>query len=440
MLKYLIIASVFWFNPLVSNIDILPDLFGYLLVLKSFYKSSYVYECASELCQSAKKMCIISGVKIFTIFMVSSLDITMSLLFSFCFGAIELIFGIPFFVKLFETVLYIVPVENSYVHKREARVRIFTIIAFAVRLVLAVLPDLTALSLDGAFSYDASVSYLRFRPLFILFSVIISLVVAIIWLVKFIRFMKKAITAEVVERCQNDYLNRAGNNKALLSAKNSIRAVISTAIGALFIFDFTWEYTSVDIFQDFVVTLVAVCALLFLAYKKIYRLDKAFIALIGAFSVHVGADIFEMVANINYFEKYNVQSVFKTANAERLYRLVSLSAALAVLALIASTFLVLLIFRKNARANILANKKLFSEIDIDYYLNEFDKRTKKHLLIVFIISAVYALVYILSVVLKPYAEWMTLLNIVLEIAYIISFIATSLYIHDEVYKRILIFA
>ena len=102
MLKYIILASVFWFNPLISNVDILPDIVGYLFILKAFSKVSYVYSVADELCTCAKKMCIISGVKLFSIFMISSLDPTMFLLTSFSFGLIEAIFGIPFFIKLFK--------------------------------------------------------------------------------------------------------------------------------------------------------------------------------------------------------------------------------------------------------------------------------------------------------------------------------------------------
>ena len=44
--KYLVIAAVFWFNPLVSNVDILPDILGYLLVLKAFSRASYLYSYA----------------------------------------------------------------------------------------------------------------------------------------------------------------------------------------------------------------------------------------------------------------------------------------------------------------------------------------------------------------------------------------------------------
>ena len=440
MLKCLIIASIFWFNPLVSNIDILPALVGYLLVIKAFSKASYVYECASELCTSAKKMCIISGVKIFTITMVTSLDLTMSLLLSFTFGVIEAIFGIAFFIKLFETLMYLVPVENEKAHKRERSIRIFTISAFVSRLVLAMLPDLTALSLDGAFSYSADLSYARFRPLFIVFSVVISFTISTIWLVKALRFFDTAVKKEVVEKCNNDFLNRTGNNKALISAKNSIRAVVLTAVGALFIFDFTWEYTSVDILQDFAFTAIAVLALAFLAFKKIYSFDKYFGILACIFAMHVGADVFEMVANSQYYEKFSISSVNSSSMAERMYSAVCWSALLSVIMLCVSTLFVLIIMKRNARARICENSKLFSEIDIDYYLNEYDKRTLKNFKIVLVISVLYAIVYVLSVALKPYAEWMVLLNIVFEIAYIISFIASSLYIYDEVYKRIATFA
>ena len=68
MLKYLILASVFWFNPLISNIDFLPDFIGYLLLIKAFSKASYFSTYAEDVCISAKKMCIITGVKVLTIF------------------------------------------------------------------------------------------------------------------------------------------------------------------------------------------------------------------------------------------------------------------------------------------------------------------------------------------------------------------------------------
>ena len=440
MLKYLIIASICWFNPLVSNIDILPDLIGYLLVLKAFSKASYVFDNAADLCSSARKMCIVSGVKMLTVFMVSSLDVTMSLLLSFTFLVIELIFGIPFFLNLFKAVMYYVPVENMQSHQRENGAKQFTIIALISRLFLAFLPDLTALSLDGAFSYDTDLSYLRFRPLFIVLSVIISLAISTIWLIKFIRFLYVTVTKSVDEKYNSESVIAKNNNKALIFAKNNIRALVLVAIGSLFIFDFTWEYTSADIFQDFVLALVTVASLLYLAIKKIYRIDKFFYYLLGAFVMQLFADVFETVANVKYFEKYNLQSINSLSKAERLYSIVSWSALASVVTLVASTLLILVVLKKNARNEINNNSKLFSEIDIDYYLKEYDRRISKRIITVFAISILYSVVYVLSVSLKLYAEWLVLLNSVLEIVYIIAFISAILYIYDEVYKRIVTFA
>ena len=71
MLKYLILASIFWFNPLISNVDILPDFIGYLLLIKAFSKASYLSDYADDVCVSAKKMCLVTGVKVLSIFIVS---------------------------------------------------------------------------------------------------------------------------------------------------------------------------------------------------------------------------------------------------------------------------------------------------------------------------------------------------------------------------------
>ncbi len=440
MLKYIIIALVFWFNPLVSNVDILPDIVGYLLIIKAFSKASYVYTCASELCTSAKKMCIISGVKIFSVFMISSFDITMSLLLSFSFALFELVFGVPFIIKLFETVMYLASLENHYAHANATKIKRLTIGAFAARLILAVLPDLTALSLNDALTIDTDITYLRFRPIFIVFSVLISLIISSVWLIRAIRYFKKSVDSEVFEKCNGEFSRKMTVNSSLLFAKKNMRAITLAIVGALFVFDFTWEYTSVDIFQDFMFPLLAFVAVCYLLMTKACRMNKLFFVLGGALALQLCADILEMVANISYFEKYNMQSMLKVSEAEDMYTLVTLSAVFASITAVSSCIVVLCLFRSNARQSILAHKSLFSEIDIDFYLKEFDRKTKKSLIITSTMSVAMGVVYSLSVALKPYADWIIMLNMIFEVLFIIFFISAALYIHDEVYKRILTFA
>ena len=440
MLKYLIIASIFWFNPLVSNIDILPDIIGYLLVIKAFSRASYLYSFVDDVYTSAKKMCIISGAKLLSLLLVSSFDPTMSLLMSFCFGLVEAIFGIPFFVKLFNAYSHLAAKDNISLSVADSSIKSFTVIAFIARLVLAMLPDLTALSLNNAFAISSDYTYLRFRPLFIGFSVIVSLVICTIWLVKYIRYLKRVITKEIENKCSFEFSEKTSTKKSVFIAKDNMRAVIFTIVGSLFIFDFTWEHTYVDIFQDFMFPVISTLALSYLFFKGIYKPNKMSLLLLGVTVANVAVNIFEIVSNTKYFEKYNLASILKVSEAESLYFLVCLSAILSALALFATCIVILTIMRSNARICINEHKDLFSQSDIDYYLKEFDRRTKKNATIVIALAAVYAVESSLLVILKPYAEWMVLVNMVIEIALIISFISFALYIYDEVYKRILTFS
>lgn len=440
MLALLIVAAIFWFNPLISNVDFLPDVVGYLLIIRAFNKSSYVYDYADDVCVSARKMCIITGVKVFSIFMVSSFDPTLSLLMSFCFGLLELIFGIPFFTKLFRLYSQLVPADNYEAHRGMPIAQRWTLIALAVRLVLAVLPDLTALSLDSAFTMDVEYSYVRFKPLFITFFFVISLIISAIWLIKYIAFLRKAITKELRKRCIEDFDNQIKTKNSVFEAKDSIKAIVLISVASLFIFDFTWGYTSVDILQDFVFPLVTVLALLYLAFKEIYKIDRWFWILLASLGVHIGIDAFEMVCNIKYFEKYNAPSAIRVPEAEDMYLFVCISAVLSALALIAVTFVIIMTMRHNAKESIKRNSELFSHTDIEYYLREFDRRTKKNFWISISASILSGVVYSLMVFFRPVAEWMVLLDTVAQTIFIISFISSALYIHDEVYKRILTFA
>ena len=441
MLKYVVLASIFWFNPLISNIDILPDVVGYLLIIKAFSRLSYVNSYAEDVLKAARKMCIVTGLKLLSIFLVSSFDPTMSLLLSFCFAIIETVFAIPFFASLFYLFSKITTRENSeYDENRAYRVHRLTVVTFVARLIMAMLPDLTALSLNGALEIENKINYLRFRPLFHGFSVIITLIFSIIWLVAFIKLVASAFTKRVTAECEDLYINQASNKKSLFVAKDNIRVTVLIAIASIFIFDFSWGYTYFDFLQDFALPLIALASFIYLLIKGYFKVNYLFFALVISFGVQFILDFMEIKANVSYFEKYNLDSILKVSEAESMYFNVCLFAIFTSLALIVSSTLVLLLMRKNARDNILKFSALFSESDIDYYLNEFDKRTRKHILMNVSFSAISSTVYVLTVILKPYAEWMVLLCTVAELLFVISFIICCLYLHDEVYKRILIFS
>ena len=217
-------------------------------------------------------------------------------------------------------------------------------------------------------------------------------------------------------------------------------SLLQCLIGALFAFDLTWEYGSVDIFPDYIFPSLAFISVCFLAIKKAYKVDSMFLALVGALAVNIVAGIFEARANTQYFDEYNLASVLKISKAEDMYSVVVLGAVVSAIALALSVFVVLMFIKMNARKTILDNTSLFSETDIDYFVKEFDKKTNRLSIITLSIVVLSGIINVLMVAFRPYTDWFVLIDIVLKVAFIFAFIITVLNVHDDVYKRISIFA
>lgn len=115
---YLIAGCVFLLNPTVNLIDVLPDVVGYLLILKGIDKLS---DLDGKLYSAKKKLkaaAWIAAVKFLVMFLTPVMDSTWYLLFAFCFGILEMIYGIPAFVELFGGISYL---EMRYTNHKTRR-------------------------------------------------------------------------------------------------------------------------------------------------------------------------------------------------------------------------------------------------------------------------------------------------------------------------------
>ena len=98
-----LIAFILLANPFFSYVDILPDFIGYILIMIALSKPSFYDDKASSAYKSARNMLIVSIARFVCIYFTTlELDSTLSLLFSFSFFTIELIFGIPLMIKLYD--------------------------------------------------------------------------------------------------------------------------------------------------------------------------------------------------------------------------------------------------------------------------------------------------------------------------------------------------
>jgi len=106
-IKYFILSAIFLFNPLISVIDLLPDFLGYYFLLKAFTPTSYIFDNASDLYDSVKRMMTIGVIKFFCTFLIFVTDTTMALVLSFSFAIVEVLYGFNMFIKLFDVTSYI---------------------------------------------------------------------------------------------------------------------------------------------------------------------------------------------------------------------------------------------------------------------------------------------------------------------------------------------
>ena len=100
-------GCLFLFNPTVNLIDVLPDVIGYLLILKGLYKLADLNGKIKAARQKFKAAVWIASGELLVMLAASVLEATWYLVFSFVFCVLKLIYLIPAFVNLFEGISYL---------------------------------------------------------------------------------------------------------------------------------------------------------------------------------------------------------------------------------------------------------------------------------------------------------------------------------------------
>ena len=435
-LRHFIIFAVFFFNPLISNIDPLPDLVAYISIMVALNKPSYVHDDAYEVRKSARVMLIISICKLLSLALISGTDITMSLVMSFTFATVELLFGIPFILKLFDFLAQL-SLENGNTKGAggEQRCKTITVISFAVRLVCAFIPDLTALDINDGVSTTNRVNMLEFRPMLTVIFFVISLGIGIWWLVASARYFSLTVTREACTAIEQAYLEETKNRKTVFLAKDNVFALILLGIASLAIFDFS--YNDVVLTPDSILGFVSVLSVLFLVIKKRLLVRKPLIyALLISVAGSICISIAEGITAKRYFSVYNYDSVNHISKAETMYSsLCAFSVISSIFAIITAGLIFIVIFEQ-ARNSLTETKHLFGSSDTNYMINEFSKRAKRITVTSFVFVALSSIISALSAFLKPIVLDFILINSIFEVIAIAFFIRALLYFYDEAYKRI----
>ena len=438
---YLILSLIFLFNPIVSVIDILPDFIGYLFLLKFFHTMSYTNDNVNDLCKSIKILSLITGIKVLTLLLMptlAALDQSMYLVFSFAFSILECVFVIPLINKLFDAFSYIALYESNTKCANNARIKNFTIATFVARLVLAALPDFTFLSISNGVDTQTGINFLQFRPVLFVLSTIISLIVGIVWLVFVIKYVNSLFTKETLKLLKEDYSQRSIGRGLLFLSRDSMSYLTVLCVASALVVDFNLNL--VNILLDSVFSIIVTIVLVLMSVKDYYK-EKLMLVVIGILSIfHLAVDITLTVKAINFFDKYNLESILRVSQAEDMYLSMCTYAAMSAILFIVIVFLSVLSLYKSAQSSLLANSGLFTFASREALSEEFKRDTKRNMTYLLIFSVIAGLVYCCYIFFRHLLPITTLFNSIAEIAFMFAFIKAVLYLYDNVYKRLFIHA
>lgn len=428
--RYLIIASVFLFNPIVSIVDIFPDFIGYLILLYALRKQAYSDEKAEESSRALKVMSLISSLKIVALLLVPTLGQTMFLVFSAVFGILESIYGISLFMKLFDCFsTYALLDENSRCANNSG-LRLFTQVSLVLRLILAFMPDLTFLS-----NNEGDMPLYKFRPSLFVISVFISLVISAIWLVLMIIYTNRFATASLNKKLSERYHEAYEKRDSLFVSKDYLSFLFIICVGCVFTLDFNLDL--INVIPDCIFTALIAISFLYLFIKKRFTNIIALISICAGSVVHIAVEAYLKATAKSFFEKYSLISIERVSNAEDIYfKMCALSIASSLLFSGIVVFTLILI-RKYARKELEEYAHLFIGADKSYMLKEFDQTTKKQMIVAFVFTGICAIFSAGYIILRHKIDLLGAINTITELAFVFVFIKVILYFYDNVFKRIL---
>lgn len=256
-LSQILASSVFLFNPEISVVDPLPDVFGYLLLVTGL-------TCLAELNESlaqARKLFLfltwISGAQFASVLLLFGMSSVSErtvdfLLFPFVFGVLSLILALPAFKNLFDGFLYLGSrLDGTAVFRRPERkegsipkprmfsatdsLRFFTYVFLILKPVMAVLPEFSALSAGGT----SLVNWFRFVSVFRVMSILVMLPVGIVWLCRSVSYWRSVRDDKpFLERLAEKYRTEILPKESVFVQKTLFRGFLLVGAAAIFSVDF----------------------------------------------------------------------------------------------------------------------------------------------------------------------------------------------------------
>lgn len=338
------VSMIFFFNADFAVFDLLPDVFGYILLSLGMSSLSYLNHHFEESAKHFQRMIALSAgrlVFVLVLFgLVGSADRpTTMLLGNFVFGVLELMTLLPAYKQLFEGLIYagsrhgvgesifrptpwhrlmsrLIRRKSEFDEKNTAvtvteSISLCTALFVIFKVALSVLPEFTVLT-DHA---ESTVNLYEYVWLFRMAAMLLWTVLGVVWLVLVLRyFIGIYRDKQYVSALYESYMRDVYPNKDLFVAKRYKLGSFFLMLGVILALDLPME--GVNVLPD---VLCAACLLAgILALRYYLNTWKSACCVIGAYAV---LSVFETYWQYRYFkiEEYSATAALGKGEAADAY-------------------------------------------------------------------------------------------------------------------------
>jgi len=318
--------------------------------------------------------------------------------------------------------------------ERAQSVKTFTLFFMTLKLLLTVVPELTSLQLYdyiGSVSSDA-INYSQFVPMLLVFVWTITLIFGIPWLVRTVLFLRSVKNdKQYVDRMKEKYFSEIYPDAGRRISGNMASVLTLIGLGVIFTFDLYID--RVNCTPNFIAA-----AFMLSAGAVMLKYSKLSLGVICSSVLWGVISFFNMMRQIEYFDKYTLHSVNYVPAAAEAYAALEISSAVEYAVGIIVYIFVFASLIRTAKAHISMIGTQTSHLQ---YSSE-----DRHAEIRFCVNsrsvaiAVIAVICMIGSALYPFlvasVEFYLPIVMVAQIILIVYALYSLLVINDEVYKRL----
>ena len=345
---FCILSVLFFFNPNVSIIDVLPDFFGYLLLVAGLAKFADLNDSVAAARTQLTRLIWISGARLLALFWIFGLAFGRErtaalLLWTFVFATLELIFSLFAVSSLMTGITELGTFyDNTSIlgysafqarrkkHRKNytEKLQRLTVVFVVAKSVLPVLPELADLTNTSYNEESHVVNLYRYIGIMRFLATVPVLILGVLWLVRCLRYLIRVQRDEpFVTGVKSAYRERITPRNGVFVVRR-VRAAFAVLITAMLL-TIELRIENITLLPDFIAAAVLlVFFLMLLPYlKKIPKVTYAALSCLFATSV------LSYLAERYFFANYSYTSVIKSAGALKAFVFLSVADGLKALSL-----------------------------------------------------------------------------------------------------------